>query len=93
MISLVVCTYNRSRSLKATLDSLLKMHGAGELEWELVVVDNNCRDDTEQVVLEYQRTAAFAVCYVREQQQGLSHARNRGVAALRDVGDDAGDDV
>jgi glycosyltransferase involved in cell wall biosynthesis len=81
MISVIICTYNRSRSLKTTLDSLQKMRGAGELTWEVVVVDNFCRDDTEAVVAEYQRIAGFPLRYVQEPMQGLSHARNRGIAA------------
>jgi glycosyltransferase involved in cell wall biosynthesis len=83
MISVIICTYNRSASLRATLDSFQKMRGAGELTWEVVVVDNYCHDDTEAVVEEYQRVVGFPLRYVQERTQGLSHARNRGIAAAR----------
>ncbi len=50
-------------------------------DWELVVVDNNSRDDTQGLF------AGFAAAHpaldariVKETQQGLSHARNRGIA-------------
>jgi GT2 family glycosyltransferase len=79
MISVIVCTYNRSAPLRVTLDSLRSLHVPPGLVWELVIVDNNSSDDTEQVVREFQRTAPFDVRYVFESEQGHSHARNRGV--------------
>jgi glucosyl-dolichyl phosphate glucuronosyltransferase len=79
MISVIVCTYNRSNSLSVALDSLTRMHVPRGLAWELVIVDNNSRDGTEEVVKQYQRTAPFEVRYVFESKQGHSHARNRGV--------------
>lgn len=79
MISVIVCTYNRSARLRVALDSLTRMPVPPGLAWELVIVDNNSSDDTEQVVTQYQRTVPFDVRYVFEGEQGHSHARNRGV--------------
>jgi glycosyltransferase involved in cell wall biosynthesis len=83
MVTVIVCTYNRSRRLKAMLESLQKMHVPADLAWELVVVDNNSSDDTEEVVKEYQRTVRFDVRYFFESTQGHSHARNRGIVESR----------
>jgi glycosyltransferase involved in cell wall biosynthesis len=85
MISVIVCTYNRSRSLKVTLASLQRMHVPADLTWELVVIDNNSSDDTEEVVRGYQRTAPFAVRYFFESTQGHSQARNRGIVEAKGV--------
>jgi glycosyltransferase involved in cell wall biosynthesis len=85
MISVIVCTYNRSRSLKVTLASLQKMHVPAALAWELVVIDNNSTDNTEEVVREYQRTAPFAVRYFFEGTQGHSQARNRGIVEAKGI--------
>jgi glycosyltransferase involved in cell wall biosynthesis len=85
MISVIVCTYNRSHSLKVTLASLQRMHVPADLAWELVVIDNNSSDDTEEVVREYQRTAPFAVRYFFESTQGHSQARNRGIVEAQGV--------
>ena len=48
--------------------------------YEVVVVDNNSTDDTRAVVASF-AAAGDIVRYVLEPAQGLSHARNRGVAA------------
>src|SRR5687768_14967667 len=79
MVSVIICTYNRSASLRLTLQSLEKMRRPPDLPWELIVVDNNSRDDTGHVIDQYRRTAAFDVRHVFESKQGHSHARNRGV--------------
>lgn len=45
------------------------------------VVDNNSKDDTESGVREIQSEAAIQCCYIKETNQGLSHARNAGICA------------
>ncbi|MEW5965697.1 MAG: glycosyltransferase [Pseudomonadota bacterium] len=77
--SIVVCTYNRAESLKDTLAALARLEAPPERTWEVVVVDNNSRDHTKQVV-EAARQHWPRLRYAFEPAQGLSHARNRGIA-------------
>ncbi len=77
--SIIICTYNRAESLKDTLAALAQLEAQPTREWEVLVVDNNSRDHTRQVVEEAQR-AWPRLRYVFEPAQGLSHARNRGIA-------------
>src|SRR5262245_47296119 len=79
MISVLICTYNRSGELKKTLKSLEAMVAPLDLRWELLVIDNNSNDDTRAVVEEFARTAGFTVRYVFTAEQGLCHARNTGI--------------
>lgn len=76
--SIIVCTYNRAESLKDTLAALAKLDAPPTRTWEVVVVDNNSRDYTRQVVEEAQRAWPH-LRYIFEPAQGLSHARNRGI--------------
>ena len=80
--SVIVCTYNRADSLADTLAALRKQTIPADFCWEVIVVDNNSRDRTREVVA---RIAAEwpLVRYEFEGQQGLSHARNHGVACAR----------
>ena len=78
-LSLIIATYNRSESLLTALQSVVEQD-APKSEWECVVVNNNSTDDTES------RFAEFAAAHpdvqlrmVKEQRQGLSYARNRGI--------------
>ena len=77
-ISVIICTYNRSRSLSAVLQSLGQMAVPQDISWEVIVIDNNSMDDTKEVTVHFSKVA-FEVKYVFESVQGLSHARNRGV--------------
>jgi glycosyltransferase involved in cell wall biosynthesis len=48
----------------------------------LLVVDNNSTDETPEVVQQHQKknpVQDIQICYVKEKNQGLSHARNRGI--------------
>lgn len=77
--SIIVCTYNRAESLKDTLAALARLDVPPSQTWEVVVVDNNSRDHTRQVVEAAQQNWP-RLRYVFESAQGLSHARNRGIA-------------
>jgi glycosyltransferase involved in cell wall biosynthesis len=63
--------------------SLLRAPAPDSLEITLLVVDNNSTDDTRQVVEQIQRQSQRALIYVREAKQGVSAARNGGLAAGR----------
>ena len=79
-ISLIIPTFNRSVQLIRALHSVARQD-LPAADWECVVVDNRCTDNTVE------RFEAFAAAHpelrlriVEEQQPGLSHARNCGIA-------------
>ncbi len=78
-LSVVMCTFNRGVLLHDALASVLAQPPSSP-PFELIVVDNNSTDSTRQIV---ERLAAGddRVRYVFEPRQGLSHARNTGIAA------------
>ena len=78
-ISVIICTYNRSESLKRTLASLGQMSGLDSVAWELLVVDNNSSDGTRDAVGEFVASSARNCRYLFEEKQGLSNARNKGI--------------
>ena len=80
-LDVVVPTYNRSLLLQRTISSLLQAPIPEGLEVTILIVDNNSKDDTEQVVREMQSSTARNLVYVKETNQGLSHARNGGIRA------------
>jgi len=83
MISVVVCTYNRAHYLKDTLVHLQNQDAPLDL-FEVLVIDNNSNDHTRQVCETfYEQYKDFPFRYVMETQQGLSHARNRGITEAR----------
>lgn len=81
--SVIICTYNRSASLQRTLESLDQMKSLASIEWEVIVVDNNSKDDTRAVIEDFAGKAKMPCRYVLELKQGQSHARNRGIEEAR----------
>jgi glycosyltransferase involved in cell wall biosynthesis len=77
-LSVVICTYNRAHSLRQTLQSLESLDVEG-LDGEIILVDNNSKDDTRAAIESFLPRAPLPAQYVFEGQQGLSHARNAGI--------------
>jgi glycosyltransferase involved in cell wall biosynthesis len=82
-VSVIVATYNRCEFLRGTLDSLMNQEYVGT-DYEVIVVDNNSTDDTRRTVEELRDKRAYDnLVYCFEAKQGVSYARNRGIAKAR----------
>ena len=82
-ISVVIPTYNRCTLLRPVLAALLGQETGG-VAYEVIVVDNNSRDDTRSVVEEaIASDPSGLIQYVFEPRQGVSYARNAGVEHSR----------
>jgi len=80
-ISVILCTYNRCETLGKALESVASCEMPDSTSWEILVVDNNSKDRTKSVVDEYSARFPGRFRYVFESKQGLSNARNAGIAA------------
>jgi glucosyl-dolichyl phosphate glucuronosyltransferase len=90
--SVVIPTYNRAAELEQTLASLANINHPGS--WEVIVVDNNSRDATPQVVASAAAKFPTALRYVLEPQIGRSAALNAGITAAKgEIIANADDDV
>ena len=78
-ISVVICTYNRCESLKKTLESLSNQGFDSCFDYEILIVDNNSKDRTKEIVETFNVGAKNIIRYIFESRQGLSIARNRGI--------------
>lgn len=77
--SIIVCTFNRCKYIYPLLESIAHNEYASD-EYEIVFIDNNCTDGTQAEVERFQANhSAIPLRYFKEERQGLSHARNRGM--------------
>jgi glycosyltransferase involved in cell wall biosynthesis len=74
LISVIIPTYNRGWIIKEAIDSVLAQE---YINYELIVVDDGSTDDTHDILNSYQKN--FLV--LRQNNKGVSAARNRGFAA------------
>src|SRR5579863_10102054 len=79
-ITVILCTYNRSRSLANTLESLGASFLPDCIEWEVLVVDNNSTDQTREVVENFCSRYPKRFRYLFEPKAGKSQALNAGVS-------------
>ena len=80
-ISIVIPSYNRADLLSRALASLGRLDRVQTWDLEVLVVDNNSTDHTKAVVLG--SGDQLPTRYVLEPNQGLNHARNRGLKDAR----------
>jgi GT2 family glycosyltransferase len=74
-LSVVVCTHDRPRDLRRCLDALVALEDPVE-----VVVIDSASDPPCRTLVETYRGRLPRLAYAREDEPGLSRARNRGVA-------------
>jgi glycosyltransferase involved in cell wall biosynthesis/GT2 family glycosyltransferase len=77
-VSVVICTRDRPDSVRTTLHSILACRYPASRR-EVIVVDNAASGDSVVDLVEEEFQGEVRV--VREPEPGLSHARNRGLAA------------
>jgi hypothetical protein len=80
-ITIAICTWNRADSLRQTLASLRNLQVPDDLQWEVLIVNNNCTDTTEEVVASFGEI--LPIRSVTEPRQGQSHARNCAIESAR----------
>jgi glycosyltransferase involved in cell wall biosynthesis len=80
-VTVAICTWNRAKLLDQTLDRLRQLRIPDGVTWELLVVNNNCSDDTDAVLGRH--AGRLPLRRLFEPQPGLSHARNCAVRAAR----------
>ncbi len=73
-VTIAICTWNREDVLKETLLNLCSLITPSEVALHLLVINNNCTDDTDAVVASF--TDRLPISILHEQKAGLSHARN-----------------
>lgn len=79
-ISAVICTYNRDKFIRKSLQCLCKQTLDKE-NYEVIIVDNNSTDNTAAICKAFiEEHQDYNIRYVFEMNKGLSFARNRGIS-------------
>lgn len=78
-VTIAIATYNRAAEVEKTLAGLICLDTTDCPDHEILVVDNNSTDATRETVERWVPQFGDRLRYVREERQGLSHARNRAI--------------
>lgn len=77
-VSLVICTYNRPKLLKSTLQSVMNLDFDPD-QFEIIVIDNGNDDLSHDVFESIKPQGRCHMSYAKERQLGVSYARNKGL--------------
>ena len=83
-ISIIICCYNSEHRIKSTLEHLA-CQNLGDLLCELILVDNNCKDNTVKTAFSVWKDCGnpFTLRVEEENIPGLSNARKKGIFSAK----------
>jgi glycosyltransferase involved in cell wall biosynthesis len=80
-LTVAICTWNRANLLDQTLTRMHLLRIPAGVDWELLIVNNNCTDATDEVIVRHRH--ALPIRRLLEARQGHCHARNCAIDAAR----------
>ena len=77
LLTVGICTWNRAHLLDLALASFYDLRIPEHIKWELLIVNNNCNDETDDVIAKH--GAHLPIRRLFEPQPGKSHALNHAI--------------
>lgn len=78
-VSAVVCCYNSAEIIVPTIKALARQDVPRDTNYEIILVDNNCTDDTVNLAREAWGNPGYPLRVIEEKEPGLIYARQTGV--------------
>lgn len=82
-ISIIICCYNSGWIIQRTLEALKSQILDTPIPYEVVLVDNNCQDNTVEVAEKTMKNSAIEFRIVKEANPGLANARRKGINEIK----------
>ncbi|MGD1911530.1 MAG: hormogonium polysaccharide biosynthesis glycosyltransferase HpsE [Rivularia sp. (in: cyanobacteria)] len=84
-LTVAIPTYNGENRLPKVLDKLKEQINTEEINWEVIVVNNNSTDGTAKVVKQYQENwlKDVPLKYCFEEEQGFPFARQKAISQAK----------
>ena len=76
LITAIVPVYNTGKYLKKTLDSIIS---ASVDNMEILIINDGSTDDSEKIILDYQKKYPRLIKYIYQENHGLGNVRNVGL--------------
>lgn len=81
VLTVAIPTHNRAAVLRQTIERLAEVAIPTGIEWEVIVVQNNCTDGTASMLAEL--APRLPLRALTEPRPGVNYARNAAIAAAR----------
>ncbi len=86
--SIGIITCNRPQGLKRLIDSLNDQKVSPDTELEILIVDNDCNQETKDIVTKARKNHKSTLNYFEEPERGIVAARNKCVEQFLTSGSD-----
>ena len=80
-LTIGICTWNRAKFLDISLDAFRKVHLPSAIDWEILVVNNNSTDETDDIIEKHARNLPIRRLF--EPHAGKSFALNHVIREAR----------
>ncbi|MBI4783349.1 MAG: glycosyltransferase family 2 protein [Oscillatoriophycideae cyanobacterium NC_groundwater_1537_Pr4_S-0.65um_50_18] len=81
--TIAIPTYNGEHRLPEVLEQLRSQVNPAELQWEILIVDNNSSDRTPEVIQAFQSHFPVSIRYLKASRQGAGYARQVAIQAAQ----------
>ncbi|MBW4658045.1 MAG: hormogonium polysaccharide biosynthesis glycosyltransferase HpsE [Drouetiella hepatica Uher 2000/2452] len=81
--TVAIPTYNGEHRLPELLERLRSQSNPANLQWEILIVDNNSSDRTPEVVQSFQAHFPVAIRHLKEPCQGAGYARHTAIRSAQ----------
>jgi len=84
-ISLILCCHNSAKRLPETLKHIAAQRFIKYLAWEVIIINNNSTDSTDQTAQDVWKTlkSPAPLTVFKETKPGLSYAREKGIQVAK----------
>jgi cellulose synthase/poly-beta-1,6-N-acetylglucosamine synthase-like glycosyltransferase len=79
LVSIIIPTFNRSNKISRCFDSLFNQTYPKD-RYEVIIINDGSKDNTEEVLKEYQKKAPCAFIWDTQENQGIAKATNSGIS-------------
>lgn len=81
--SIIVPIYNVEKYLEETIESIINQTIGFEENIQLILVNDGSKDKSEEICLKYKEKYPENVTYIKQENSGVSSARNRGIEFIK----------
>lgn len=83
-ISVIIACYNSEKVIKTTLEHLQNQQNTSGIDWEVLLIDNNCTDNTAAIALEtWNKNPIVELKILTEKKIGEANARMLGIKSAK----------
>ena len=79
--SVIIPVYNVEEYLRETIDSVVNQTIGFEDNIQIILVNDGSPDNSEEICLEYKEKYPDNIIYIKQENAGVSAARNKGIEA------------